>query len=467
MRPIILSIVAAITVVAVCTTPRTTRAQIIPTAVITPDELEFPDTLVGETSQAMTFTVTKTQSVLPLYIFSASLADSTDFALVSDRCSGRTLYNGQSCQIGVTFSPDETARFVTTMIVIDLGRNIVDTAGVSGQGVAPEVTLSTTSINFGDQTVNVSSSPYELLIINSGSADLHVSSISASGDFTQTDDCDTPVVPGDSCTSEITFTPTAVGAATGTLTITDDAADSPQTVALQGTGIAPGQPDISLSTHELDFGSQPVGTASNAKLITLSSVGTVDLNIVSIVAGGEFSQTNDCSAAVAPGGECTINAVFEPTTAGDLTGTITITDDATDSPQTVSLKGDGVSPDEPHMDLSATSLDFGDQTIDVPSDAQTVTLTNDGTADITGDSSEVTGEGAHSFSVVDNCSGETVEIGDSCNVEVIFNPTVDGVLGAVLSITNNANDSPQTVTLAGTGTGGGTGSGGCSLIRRK
>ena len=69
------------------------------------------------------------------------------------------------------------------MTLIDLGRNIIDTAGLTGRGVAPAVTLSTSAIDFGDQTINVPSSPHQLLIVNSGTADLTVTDIVATGDL--------------------------------------------------------------------------------------------------------------------------------------------------------------------------------------------------------------------------------------------------------------------------------------------
>ncbi|MCK4858874.1 MAG: choice-of-anchor D domain-containing protein, partial [candidate division Zixibacteria bacterium] len=350
MRFLIFIAIVIVALAAPYAAPQNASAQLIPAAVITPDDIEFEDTLVGQTSAQQIFTVTKTRSILPLYIFSASLADSVNFAIASDGCSGRTLEDGQSCEIAVNFSPGQAARFVTTMTLIDLGRNIIDTAGLSGRGVAPAVTLSTTNVDFGDQTVNMPSSSHEVLIVNTGTADLNVSSITSTGDFGQTNDCGDPVVPNDLCKTEITFTPSALGAATGTVTITDDASDSPQTVALQGIGIPPGNPDVSLSTHVLDFGSMLVGSASDHETIVLVNVGTVNLNVANIVASGDFSQTNDCPAIVAPDANCSINAVFEPTTTGVLEGAITITDDATDSPQTVSLSGRGVSPDTPHME---------------------------------------------------------------------------------------------------------------------
>jgi hypothetical protein len=348
------------------------------------------------------------------------------------------------------------------MALINLGRSVINFAELEGRGVASAVTLSTTAVDFGDQTVNISSSPHEVLVINSGTASLNVSDVTVTGEFTQTDDCDAPVDPGDSCGIDITFTPTAVGAASGQVTITDDAADSPQTITLQGTGIPPGSPDASLSTHVLDFGAMLVGAVSDPETVVLTNVGTVVLNITSIVASGDYAQTNDCGAAVASGASCNIDITFSPTEAGERDGTITITDDATDSPQTVTLDGRGVTADAPVMQISATTLDFGEQVVATSSDPQTVTITNVGTADMVGDSTEITGDGDHSYSDVDNCSGVTVPVDGTCTIDVTFTPTTSGTLSATLTITNNASDSPQTIALTGVGAGG-EGGGGCQM----
>lgn len=446
--------------------PINATAQLFPDAIITPDSIDFGDIRVGQTSDQQTFTVTKSASALPLYIFAVRLGDTTNYSIASDGCSGQTLGDGDSCEIVVTFTPSQAGYFETSMALINLGRSVINFAALEGRGVAPAVTLSTTAVDFGDQTVNVSSSPHEVLVINSGTASLNVSDVTVTGEFTQTDDCDTPVDPDDSCGIDITFTPTAVGATTGQVTITDDAADSPQTIALQGTGIAPGNPDVSLSTHVLDFGAMLVGAVSDPETVILSNVGTVALNITSIVASGDYAQTNDCGATVASGANCTISITFSPTESGALTGTITITDDATDSPQTITLNGRGVTTDAPVMQISATTLDFGEQDVATTSDPQTVTITNVGTADMEGDSTEITGDGDHSYSDVDNCSGVTVPVNGTCTIDVTFTPTTSGTLSATLTITNNASDSPQVITLNGTGAGS-EGGGGCSLMRRR
>ncbi len=437
--------------------------QLFPSAIITPEEMTFDDTRVGTASATQAFTVTKDDSVLPLVIFGAQLGDAVNFDMVDDGCAGATLHQGQSCLIQVRFTPTLMSFFETSLTLLSVSREIIDFATLEGRGVDPQVVLSTRAIDFGDQTVGVSSGAHEILLVNSGTADLAVDSIATSGPFAQTDDCGSSVAAGGSCTMGATFTPTALGPAAGSITIADDAPDTPQTVTLAGNGVAPGTPDVSLSTHTVDFGSVLVGTTSDPETVIATNTGTVNLNFTSIVAGGDYAQTNDCPATLAPAASCTISITLTPSTTGEITGTLTFTDDASDSPQTVQLKGNGISPDNPFMELSAESLDFGTQQAGTTSDPQTVTLSNVGTADITGDSSEIEGDGAHSFSSVDNCSGTTITVGSDCTIDVVFTPAADGTFTATLVIINDASDSPQRVTLRGVG-GGGESGGGCSLV---
>ncbi|MFH1829636.1 MAG: choice-of-anchor D domain-containing protein [Pseudomonadota bacterium] len=436
-------------------------AQVFPTAVITPDLMEFPNTRIGTTADTQNFTVTKTQSVLPLYIFSAKIGNTQNFSIVNDACSGVVLYDQESCTVGISFSPDQLGHYSTNFTIIDTGSHIVDTALIKGRGVAPEVTLSTTSIDFGHQTINKSSSAYEVLLTNSGNEALAVTSIQASDNFTVTDNCGTSVDAQASCMLGITFDPTAAIAYTGTVTITDDAADSPQTISLIGTGINPGQADASLSTHSLNFGNQQVGTTSQAKSITLTNTGTVNLTINAITPSANFAQTDDCGAALAADAQCTINVTFTPLAAGSATGTLLVDDNATDSPQSVNLAGQGIENTGPQANLSATTLDFGQQTVHQPSDPQTVTLTNGGDEALVIQDVETSGDDSHSYSEEDTCHGSTIAGGSTCRIEVTFTPAEKDILNAVISITDNTGTSPQTISLTGIGIHS---SGGCQLM---
>jgi hypothetical protein len=207
-------------------------------------------------------------------------------------------------------------------------------------GAAPTASLSPTSLTFASQNVGSTSAAQTITLTNGGTAALTITSIAASGDYAQTNTCGTSLAASANCTISITFTPTAAGTRTGAITVSDNAAGSPQTASLTGTGTAVG-PSAALSPTSLTFASQTVGTTSAAQAITLSNGGTAALSITSIAATGDFAQTNNCGTSVAAGGSCSISVTFTPTTTGTRTGTVTVTDNATSSPQSASLTGTG------------------------------------------------------------------------------------------------------------------------------
>jgi hypothetical protein len=96
-----------------------------------------------------------------------------------------------------------------------------------------------------------------------------------------------------------------------------------------------------LSPSSLDFGNSPQGIQSASKTVTLTNTGNVALNLSNIGVTGDYAQTNTCAASLAPAGTCTIHVTFTPTASGARPGTLTITDNAPDSPQSVSLTGTG------------------------------------------------------------------------------------------------------------------------------
>ena len=101
----------------------------------------------------------------------------------------------------------------------------------------PAAAVSPSSLTFGNQAVQTTSAPQTLTLTNTGSAALTITSVAASGDFAQTNSCGGSVAAGASCTITVTFTPTAASARTGSVTITDNASSSPQTVSLTGAGV--------------------------------------------------------------------------------------------------------------------------------------------------------------------------------------------------------------------------------------
>jgi len=208
---------------------------------------------------------------------------------------------------------------------------------------SPTVSLSNTRLTYANQVVATSSASQTVTLSNTSALALNISSIVITGtnatDFAQTHTCGASLSPGASCTISLTFKPTQVGSRAASVTITDNAAVSPQQIALSGTGVTSG-PNATLSAS-LTFAAQTVGTASSAQSVTLINYGRATLGITRIATSGDFSQTHTCGSSLAVLASCTISVTFTPTQQGSRAGTLSITDNAPGSPQTVSLSGTG------------------------------------------------------------------------------------------------------------------------------
>ena len=208
------------------------------------------------------------------------------------------------------------------------------------------VALSSTSLNFGNQTVGIASAAQNVVVTNNGNIALTIKSIQITGankaDFAQTNNCANPVAPNGTCSISVTFKPSATGIRNATVSIADNAANSPQTIALTGIG---GHPVGVVSPTSVPFGDQSEGTISGPQKISLSNTGDYQMTVASVTASANFTvQTNQCTAPVAPGAHCDVYVVLSPAQLGALSGTLTFTDSAANSPQTAQLTGIGQSP---------------------------------------------------------------------------------------------------------------------------
>ena len=311
---------------------------------------------------------------------------------------------------------------------------------IPGDGFQP------VGLDFGDEPVGMTSLPQTATFTNSGQATLNITSIGLTGedigDFFQSNTCGSSLAVGASCAFTVTFTPSANGARAAAVSITDDAPNRPQRLFLLGVG---GEPAVTLSTASLKFPPQLTYTSSRPRTVKLTNTGPGTLYITSIVTTINFSQTNTCGASVVGGASCTISVVFSPTKRIHYAGSLTITDNAPGSPQTVSLTGSGTI-----VKLEPASLNFGNVQVGQTSSAETVTLTNTGfqTLSITGIS--ITGTDPGDFSETNTC-GSSLAGGASCTINVTFTPAVKGNRSAYLLFKDNGGGS-QKISLIGTGT---------------
>lgn len=220
--------------------------------------------------------------------------------------------------------------------------NVTHTVTISVQVPQTSVRLSTTNLTFPPQKVGTTSSPQTVTMTNTGSLPLVITSISAGGIFAQTNNCGLSLKAGASCQISVTFTPRQVGSATQRMGIKDVDPTSPQTVMLSGTGLP--APRLKVSPTFLSFGLHKVGTSA-MKTVTLDNQGSAALTISSMTFTGansqDFSQTNNCGGSLAAGKTCTANVTFKPAAKGSRSGTLSIADNDSKSPQSVGLSGGG------------------------------------------------------------------------------------------------------------------------------
>lgn len=321
---------------------------------------------------------------------------------------------------------------------------------------APIVTLLPATLAFAATQVGAKSAVQTVTLKNSGKSALSLGGtgqgIAISGanasSFSQTNTCGTSVAAGASCVVSVTFAPAATGTLSAQVGVADNGWQSPQSVGLSGTG-TPGLPAVTLSAGALGFGATPIGSTNTAPAFSLTNNGHGPLALSGISITGanatSFSQANTCGATVAVGVSCNITVTFKPVTAGALTAAVSFADNATGSPQKVSLSGTGTT-----VSLSSTFLFFPGTTVGSSSTASPITLTNRGTAALALTGITIAGTDATSFTDTNTC-GKSVAAGASCAITVIFKPAAKGALTATLSIADSATGSPQTVSLNGTG----------------
>jgi hypothetical protein len=214
--------------------------------------------------------------------------------------------------------------------------------------VGPVALLSATSLSFGSLSVGQTSGAQTLTITSNGGQALSLNTLAIaganSGDFTETDTCHVPTAlqPGKSCSVLISFAPSAVGNRSATVTITDNASPSTESVPLSGIGLAPA-PAVTIVPGTLDFGTMTQGTSTPSNIV-VTNAGTATLHISGVALGGananDFgSSAPSCSNAIPVNATCTVTVTFTPLAAGLRSATLTLTDDAPNSPQLIDVKG--------------------------------------------------------------------------------------------------------------------------------
>jgi uncharacterized repeat protein (TIGR03803 family) len=327
-----------------------TGVQAGPTASLSSVTAAFGNQGVNSESAAQVVTLTNTGNAA-LNISSIALTGTGAAQFIyGTTTSCATVAAQGTCTFRMRFYPKAAGAASAAIQITDNASGSPQSIALSGTGISgPVVSLSATAVAFGSQGVNTESDAQVLTLTNSGGQPLSISSIALTGTgaaqfiYGTTTSCATVAAQG-TCTFRMRFYPKAAGAASAAIQITDNAPGSPQSIALSGTGIS--GPAVSLSATAVAFGSQGVNTESGAQVVTLTNSGGQPLNISSIALTGTgaaqfiYGTTSSC-ATVAPQGTCTFRMRFYPKAAGAASAAIQITDNASGSPQQISLSGTG------------------------------------------------------------------------------------------------------------------------------
>jgi putative cofactor-binding repeat protein len=252
--------------------------------------IAFGDQQLGTSTAPQTITLMNTGST-PLFL---AFSINGDFSQTNN--CGTAVAAGANCGINVTFTPTAPGLRTGALIIADNALGSPQSVSLSGTGLGPSMSLSSTILTFAGQFIGTTSTTQPVTLSNTGNAPLNFTSGTISGDFTQTNNCARSVSPGGSCTINVGFAPKAEGTRTGAITISDNALGSPQTVSLRGTGV--GRPALSAkitvqskvgTTLTLGIQITNVGTGAavnvlitQVTLTTLSGSGTVTLNSPSL-----------------------------------------------------------------------------------------------------------------------------------------------------------------------------------------
>ncbi|NUO60874.1 MAG: choice-of-anchor D domain-containing protein [Hamadaea sp.] len=449
---------------------------------VSPTALGFGSVATGSSSAPQPVTVTNSgTAAAPV----GSIATSGDFSQ-TNTC-GSSIAAGSSCTVNVVFTPTASGTRTGTLALTASG--ITNTVPLSGTGVAPGpvLSLNPASLTFGATVVGSPAATQTVTVTNTGTTTATVSGVTASGDFSQTNNCSSLAVNA-SCTVTVGFTPTAAGTRTGTVTLTSNATNNPATVAVSGSGIgtttnlalqkpatASSQANGSLTPAlAVDGDANSYWESANnafpqwlqVDLGGAYSIGKVTLKLPPSSAWGTRTQTlsvqtstNGSTFTTAVGSATytftspanVVNVAVPATNARYVRVTFTANSGwPAGQASELEVYPSGGGSTSPVLSTAPGSLTFANQALNTTSPAQAVTVTNTGSATATVSGVATTGD----YSQTNNCT--TLAAGASCTVNVSFRPTASGTRTGALTITSNAANSPATVSLTGTGTGGST-----------
>ena len=311
-----------------------------PTDTLSPTSISFPATASGQVSAIVPLTITNDGDEK---LAVNSITISPGFEQTSD-CASIAAHT--NCVVSVQFAPTQTGAATGTLTINDALR--VQTVALSGTGLQPaSFSVSPASLDFPQQSIGVASAPQTVTVTNSGGVAMADVGLQLTGpgaaDYTiGAKSCGSTLNSGDHCTVQISFTPPDTGEVAATLVVSSSTAGViAAQVQLNGSGeLAQG---IVTSVSQLAFPSAVgVGQASAVQSISITNAANLAIGAVTLSVAGPFGLTqNTCTGELGAGATCTAGIVFQPTSTGTASGTLTVSSAVVKTPATVALTGTG------------------------------------------------------------------------------------------------------------------------------
>jgi len=440
--------------------------------------LAFDDTVVTA-SATLPVTIRNTGTLaLNFTAFSIGGANGAEFSQSGNCSTTVPLAILAECTVNVVFRPTTSGPHTASLTVQSDASNGAATLSLTGIGLpapAPVVTLTPTpTLEFGPQTVNGLYPPRQVLLTNSGNADLIVSNIVVAGtaySASGTSNCPTTLGAGSSCAIVVSFLAPSVAGFDGSVRVTSNAVGSPHAVALHGTGTTAAVPVLSWApvVTLLNFGNVSSGAISAVQSATLKNEGPggVRLSFLNAVGPDGFAFSVDAGTCpldgpLFAGTTCRVDIRFAPASAGNKRGEVQVASSGS-APPPLALTGTGLSGPAPALGMTATTLDLGSSAVGSTSLPVTVVLMSNGSGILNVSSVEVTGPYAIQ-STTCPAAPFTLNSGVTCTIALKFQPTTAGVSTGNLRVVSDASPAVRDIALKGNGEAAPeVSSGGCSI----
>jgi hypothetical protein len=279
---------------------------------------------------------------------------------------------------------------------------------------------------------------------NTGTANITLSQINLSGAGFSTSGIATPVlvVPGESLTLTVKYSPTSARASSGDISLVS-AQGGITSVSISGTVAQSG---LTLSPGSINFGNAVTGVA-NTQTVQIGNSGTVAVTInAANISGAGFSTSGlTLPLTLNVGKTATFNVQFSPKSAGPSTGNLSLASDMPNSPSAIALSGAGVAAG---LKLAVNPLNVSFGNVNVGSTAsRAVTLTNTGNSDVAISHAALTGANL----TLSGGSAVTLSPSQSITLTVQYSPTSTASTAGTLAIVSNATGAPASIPISGNG----------------